>query len=354
MELLKSTLSKIRPLNEETQKVAQNRLDNLAVPPGSLGKIGKVAVQIAGITGKASPELPKKTIILMAGDHGVVEAGVSAFPQEVTVQMVQNFAQGGATINAFSRHVGADLTLVDVGVAADLPDLPGLLKRKVAYGTKNMLKGPAMTKEEAVSALEVGIQVAQEQIDKGAGIIGLGDMGIGNTTPSSALISFFTQLPVEKVTGLGTGLNQTGLENKVKVIKEAIALNKPNRVDPLDVLAKIGGLEIAGLAGVTLGAAAHGVPIVTDGIISTAAVLTACQLSPEVKNYLIGSHLSVEPGHGHTLKFIELEPMLVLDMRLGEGTGAALTMFLVEAGIKALKEIATFDDASVAKKLSDD
>jgi len=349
MELLRRTLEDIGPLNQEALDLAQKRLDNLAVPPGSLGKIGKVGVQLAGITGKFPPELPKKAIILMAGDHGVVSEGVSAFPQEVTQQMVYNFAKGGATINAFARHAGADLVLVDVGVAADLPDLPGLLKRKVAYGTKNMLYGPAMTREEAIEALEVGIEVAQGKIKEGITLLGLGDMGIGNTTPSSALISFFGKLPVDKVTGPGTGLSSDGLINKIKVIEDAIQVNKPDKEDAIDVLAKIGGLEIAGLAGVTLGAAAAGVPVIFDGLISTAAVLTACQICPEVRSYLIGSHLSMEPGHHYMLQFLEIQPMLVLDMRLGEGTGGALTMLMVEAGIKALREVATFDDAQVSK-----
>lgn len=330
-------------------KQAQKRLDNLAIPPGSLGKIGRVAVQVAGATGTPLPELPKKAIILMAGDHGVVAEGVSAFPQEVTQQMVHNFVSGGATINVFARHAGVELVLVDVGVAADLPDMPGLLKRKVAYGTKNMLYGPAMTKEEAIKALEVGIEIVQEHISQGATLIGLGDMGIGNTTPSSALISFFGKLPVAKVTGPGTGVDKEGLENKIRVIEEAIAFNKPDPKDPLDVLAKIGGLEIAGLAGVTLGAAAAGIPVVFDGLISTAAALTACQISPQAKNYLIGSHLSMEPGHQYMLNLMEIQPMLILDMRLGEGTGGALTMLMVEAGVKALREVATFDDAQVSK-----
>jgi len=349
MELLKATLESIKPLHEEVLKKAQKRLDNLAVPPGSLGKIGQIGVQISGMMGNFPPQLPKKAIILMAGDHGVTAEGVSAFPQEVTQQMIFNFAKGGATINVFARHADAELTLVDVGVAADLPDIKGLIKKKVAYGTKNMRIAPAMTREEAIEALEIGIKVAQMKIKEGFTLLGLGEMGIGNTTPSSALIAFFAGLPVEKVTGPGTGLNKEKLQNKVKVIKEAIAFNKPNPADPIDVLAKIGGLELAGLAGVVLGGAAAGVPVVFDGLISTAAALTACQIAPQAKNYLVGSHLSQEPGHQHMLDYLQLKPMLVLDMRLGEGTGAALTMLMVEAGIKALREIATFDDAQVSK-----
>lgn len=354
MELLERTIREIGPLNQEALEKAQKRMDNLAIPPGSLGKIGKVGVQVAGITGCFPPEIPKKAIILMAGDHGVVAEGVSAFPQEVTQQMVYNFAKGGATINVFSHHAGAELVLVDVGVSVDLPDIPGLIKKKVAYGTKSMLHGPAMTREEAIKALEVGIEVVSETIKNGINLIGLGDMGIGNTTPSSALIAFFGKLPVEKVTGPGTGLDQEGLRNKIRVIEEAIKLNNPNPNDPIDVLAKIGGLEIAGLAGVTLGAASAGVPIIFDGLISTAAVLTAYQICPQVRNYLIGSHLSMEPGHHYMLQFLEIQPMLVMDMRLGEGTGGALNMLMVEAGIRALREVATFDDAQVSKGESND
>lgn len=349
MDILQQTLEKIQPLDQEAISKAQDRLNNLTVPRGSLGKIGQIGVQVAGITGKARPDLPKKSIILMAGDHGIVEEEVSAFPQEVTVQMVYNFVNGGATANAFARHAGAELVLVDVGIASDLPDLPGLIKKKVAYGTKNMAKGPAMTREETVQAIEVGINVAKEQIAKGTDLIGLGEMGIGNTTPSSALIAYFAKLPVEQVTGRGTGINQAGLENKIRVIEEAIRINQPNLEDPLDVLAKLGGLEIAALAGVTLGAAAARVPIIFDGLISTAAVVSAYGICPQVKDYLIGSHLSVEPGHRHMLKHLSVDPMLMLDMRLGEGTGAALTMFMVEAGIKALREVATFEEAAVAK-----
>ena len=347
MNLLNQTLEKIKPLNEEAAAKALERYHNLTMPTDALGRIGQLAIKVAGITGQAIPEVPQKTLILMAGDHGVVEEGVSAYPQEVTPQMVANFGFGGAAINVFCRHAGADLILVDVGVAADLPDIKGLIKRKVAYGTKNMTKGPAMTREEAVQALEVGIEIAQGEIAKGAGLLGLGDMGIGNTTPSSALVAFIGNITVEESVGRGTGVDDEHLALKIAAIKKAIAVNQPDPKDPLDILAKLGGLEIAGLAGVVLAAAAARVPVIVDGLISTAAALVACQFSPLVKKYLIGSHLSVEPGHKHMLSLMELDPILMGDMRLGEGTGGALTMTLVDAGIKALKEMSTFEEAMV-------
>lgn len=349
MELLKSTLEQIKPLDQVAIEKAAGRYGSLTMPPGAMGKIGDIAIKIAGATGNPLPNVPaKKTMILMAGDHGVVAEGVSAFPQEVTPQMVMNFGTGGAAINVFTRHAGADLVLVDIGVAADLPDIPGLVKSKVAYGTKNMAQGPAMTREEAVQALEVGIKVVQEQIANGSELVGLGDMGIGNTTPSAALIAFLGKIPVAEVTGRGTGVDDERLKLKISVIEKAIAVNNPDYNDGIDVLAKLGGLEIAGLAGVVLGAAAKNVPVIVDGVISGAAALVACHIKPEVKGYLIGSHLSVEPGHKRMLEVMELSPILTADMRLGEGTGAALTMMMVEAGIKMLREMSTFEEAAIS------
>lgn len=349
MSNLRLTIESIRPLDEAVIKKTQERLDNLTKPPGSLGVLERIARQLAGITGKVVPEIPKKAVILMAGDHGVVAEGVSAFPQEVTPQMVLNFASGGAAINVLTRHAGAEICLVDVGVAQDLPDLPGLIKRKIAYGTKNMAEGPAMTEEEAVKAVEVGIEVANEQIDRGIGLIGMGEMGIGNTTPSAAILAVLGEIPVEQAVGRGTGLDDAGLRRKIAVIEKAIEVNKPDKTNALDVLAKVGGLEIAGLAGVVLGAAARRVPVLVDGFISGAAALVATSLAPAAKNYLIGSHLSAEPGHKKMLEIMGLDSVLHMDMRLGEGTGAALGMTVVDAALKILKEMATFEDAGVSK-----
>ena len=346
MEKLLDVLAQIRPIDREVMAKTQKRLDSLTKPPGSLGVLEEIACQIAGITGQVCPPIPPKTCILMAGDHGVVAEGVSAFPQEVTPQMIANFARGGAAMNVITRHVGSELVLVDVGVAADLPDMPGLLKRKVAYGTANMAVGPAMTRKEALTALKVGIDVVGESIARGTGIVGLGEMGIGNTTPSSAIIAAYTG-KVAEVVGRGTGMSAQGLDIKIRAIKKALAVNRPDTSDPLDVLCKLGGLEIAGLVGVILGAAAKRVPVITDGFISTAAVIIATQLCPIVKEYLIASHLSEEPGHGTMLKFIGLKPMLFMNMRLGEGTGAALAMGLIDAALKILLGMATFAEAAV-------
>ncbi|HHY37026.1 MAG TPA: nicotinate-nucleotide--dimethylbenzimidazole phosphoribosyltransferase [Firmicutes bacterium] len=351
MEKLQTALAQIKPLDRQIMAQTQKRLDSLTKPPGSLGLLEELACQVAGITGQVCPPLPRKTCILMAGDHGVVAEGVSAFPQEVTVQMVLNFLRGGAAMNVLSRHVGSELLIVDVGVAADLPDLPGLLKRKVAYGTANMATGPAMTREQAVAALEVGIQVVQDSIARGTGLVGLGEMGIGNTTPSAAIIAVYSGRPVDQVVGRGTGLDDEGLRVKIRAIEKALAVNRPDPADPLDVLAKVGGLEIAALAGVILGAAAGRIPVITDGFISTAAALIAVGLCPTAKEYLICSHLSAEPGHSIMLEYLGLRPLLHLDMRLGEGTGAALAMFLVEAALKLLTGMATFAEAAISGAL---
>jgi nicotinate-nucleotide--dimethylbenzimidazole phosphoribosyltransferase len=287
----------------------------------------------------------------MAGDHGVVAEGVSAFPAEVTPQMVLNFARGGAAMNVLSRHVGAELVLVDIGVAADLPDIPGLLRKKVAYGTANMAKGPAMTRNEAMRALETGIEIAEDLVAKGAGLLGTGDMGIGNTTPSTAVVAAFSGLKVEEVAGRGTGIDDRRLQLKIQAITRALEINRPDPTDPLDVLSKVGGLEIAGLAGLMIGGAACRVPVMIDGFISGAAALVATRLAPAVKDYLIGSHLSEEPGHRVMMEMIGIKPMLHMQMRLGEGTGAALAMGLVDAALKIINEMATFADAGVSVAL---
>ena len=329
MEKLQKVLAQIKPIDREVMAKTQKRLDQLTKPPGSLGVLEEIACRVAAITGQVCPKIPRKTCILMAGDHGVVAEGVSAFPQEVTPQMIANFARGGAAMNIITNHVGSELVLVDVGVAADLPDMPGLLKRKVAFGTANMALGPALTRQEALAAIKVGIEVVEECIARGTGLVGLGEMGIGNTTPSSAIIAAYTGKLAE-VVGRGTGMTAKGLTTKVRAIQRALAVNKPDTSDPLDVLHKVGGLEIAALTGVVLGAAAGGIPVITDGFISTAAVIIATQLCPTAKEYLIASHLSEEPGHRIMLDFVGLKPMLLMNMRLGEGTGAALAMGLVD------------------------
>jgi len=354
MGRIEEMIKRIEPLNEELMEGAQRRLDNLTKPQGSLGRLEELAKKVVGITGKKNPSLRNKVIFTIAGDHGVVKEGVSAFPQEVTPQMVYNFIKGGAGINVLARHIRAKVIVVDMGVASELKIKNEKLKiKKIGYGTKNMAKGPAMTREEAIRSIEAGIEVFEEEYKNGINILGLGDMGIGNTTPSSAITAVITGRPVEEVTGRGTGINDGIFENKIKVIKKAIELNKPNPKDPIDVLAKVGGFEIGGLAGSFLAAAAHRTPVVTDGFIVTAGALIAFELEPRVKDYIFASHSSVEVGHQAILEKMGLRPLLNLDMRLGEGTGACLGINLIEAGVKILTQMATFESAEVSKSLEE-
>ncbi|NIO67658.1 MAG: nicotinate-nucleotide--dimethylbenzimidazole phosphoribosyltransferase [Anaerolineae bacterium] len=349
MDKLQHTVNRIRPLDQEAMRQAQARQDNLTKPQGSLGLLEELSVKVAGIQGVAQPKIRDKVIVTMAGDHGVAAEGVSLFPQEVTAQMVYNFLRGGAGINVLARHVGARVVVVDMGVATDLEPHPELLAKKVAYGTKNMAQGPAMSREEAIQAIEAGIEIVESELIRGMDIVGTGDMGIGNTTPSSAIVAALTGAPVADVTGRGTGIDDEQLAHKVETIDRALAVNRPDPADPLDVLAKVGGLEIGGIAGVVLGAAAHRLPVVLDGFISGAGALIAAGLAPQVKDYLIAAHLSVELGHRLVLEQLGLSPLLNLNLRLGEGTGAALGISLVEAAVKVLNEMATFADAGVSE-----
>lgn len=349
MSKLKETLSGITPVREDLSGETQRRLDNLTKPQGSLGRLEELAKKVVVITGNEKPVLTNKVIFTMAGDHGVAEEGVSLFPSEVTPQMVYNFVAGGAGINVLARHVGVRVVVVDMGVAADLEPHPEIVDKKVGYGTKNMVKEPAMSREEAIKALCAGIEVFEEELKKGIDIVGTGDMGIANTTSSSAIVACITGAEVEKVTGRGTGITDEAWQNKVRAIKKALALNRPDPRDPVDVLAKVGGFEIGGLAGVILAAANHRVPVIIDGFISGAAALIATEIEPKVKDYLIAAHCSVEIGHKITLEKMGLRPLLDLDLRLGEGTGAALGMSIVEAGCKILNEMATFESAGVSE-----
>ncbi|MCL0091636.1 nicotinate-nucleotide--dimethylbenzimidazole phosphoribosyltransferase [Dehalococcoidales bacterium] len=337
----------IKPLDEEAMAEARSRQDILTKPQGSLGRLEEISIQLAGIQGKPIPQIGHKAIIIMAGDHGVVAEGVSLFPQQVTAQMVYNFLSGGAGINVIARQVGARIIVVDIGVVAELETNPQLLSKKVASGTQNMTLGQAMTKEQAVKSIETGIEVITAEVAKGLDIVGTGDMGIGNTTASSAIGAAMTGKAVAEVTGRGTGLTEGQLTHKVEVIKRALAVNRPDPKQPLDVLAKVGGFEIGGLAGVMLGAAAHRIAVVIDGFISGAAALIATALSPRLKDFLIASHLSAEAGHQLVLNHLGLSPLLNLGMRLGEGTGAALGIFLAETAARVLAEMTTFSEAGV-------
>lgn len=348
-ELLSNIIGMIKPLDREAMAKARARQDLLTKPQGSLGRLEELSIQLAGIQGKPIPHIRHKAIITMAGDHGVVAEGVSAFPQEVTAQMVYNFLGGGAGINVITRQVGARIIVVDMGVATELNPDSQLLSRKVAFGTQNMALGPAMTSEQAVKAIETGIEVVASEVAKGLDIVGTGDMGIGNTTASSAICTTITGKSVAEVTGRGTGIADKQLTHKMGVIKRALVVNRPDPKQPLDVLAKVGGFEIGGLVGVMLGAAAHRVPVVIDGFISGAASLIATALSPESKAFLIAAHVSAEAGHRLLLKYLGFKPLLDLGMRLGEGTGAALGIFLAEAAARVLAEMSTFAEARVSE-----
>jgi nicotinate-nucleotide--dimethylbenzimidazole phosphoribosyltransferase len=349
-ELLSSTFKMIRHLDETAMAQAQARQDRLTKPEGSLGQLEELSVQLAGIQGRPIPRITHKAIITMAADHGVVTEGVSAYPQAVTAQMVQNFLSGGAGIDVIGRCVGAEIIVVDMGVAGELAPHPRLLSMKVSRGTSNMASGPAMTQAEAIRAVETGIEIVNTQIPEDLSIVGTGDMGIGNTTASSAICAVMTGKPVAEVTGRGTGLADRQLSHKIEVIEKALAVNHPDPSQPLDVLAKVGGFEIGGLAGVMLAAAARRMPVVIDGFISGAAALIATALSPELRGFLIPAHVSAEPGHRLLLRHMGLRPLLDLDMRLGEGTGAALGIFLAETAARLLAEMATFTEAGVSER----
>ena len=338
-------------LDEGLMRQARMRLDRRTKPLGSLGCLETLAAQLVGITRQMRPCLDQKVIVTMAADHGVVEEGVSAYPQAVTAQMVANFLQGGAGINVLARHAGARVVVVDMGVASDLQPHPALVSRKVGHGTRNFTKGPAMTREQAASAVQAGIGLAAEEAARGADVFGTGDMGIGNTTASSAIAAVMTGAAVERVTGRGTGIDDATHQRKIGVIQRALAVNAPDPSDPLDVLAKVGGFEIGGLAGVMLGAAQARRPVVIDGFISGAAALIATALAPQTGAYLIASHRSQEAGHRVVLDHLRLWSLLDLDLRLGEGTGAALAMPILEASCKILAEMATFDEAGVDEKV---
>ncbi len=349
-DLLQRTINAIQPVDQRLLAEARACLDRLTKPVGSLGRLEDLAAQYVGICGNLRPLVPRPAIVTFAADHGVTAEGVSAYPSEVTAQMVLNFLRGGAGINVLASHVGAVVRVVDIGVAYDFGSLSGLLDRKIAPGTKNLAIGPAMSREEALQALAVGIELGNALAEEGFGLVGTGDMGIGNTTPSSAVTVAMTGQPVSEVTGRGAGLDDRGYRRKIEVIEQALAINRPDRRDPVDVLSKVGGYELGGIAGLILGAAAHRLPVVLDGFISGAAALVAMALQPLCRDYLIASHLSVECGHRAVLEKLDLKPLLDLDLRLGEGTGACLGIGLVQASVKILTGMATFEDAGVSDR----
>ena len=351
MGLLERTLKDIFPQDSSARDLARQRLDNLALPHWALGDLMDLAIAIAGMTRTVTPVINNKTIVTMAGDHGVVEEGVSKYPSEVTPQMVYNIVNGGAGINALAKQAGARVVVVDMGVNADLNELAKagkIINKKVGLGTGNIATGPAMSYAMALRAVESGIDVANE-LSATTDLFGTGDMGIGNTTPSTAIAAVCTKKPVEELTGRGTGLDDEQLSHKIEVIKRSLDVNSIKTSDGIDILAKVGGFEIGGIAGLILGAAAQKKPVIIDGFISTAGALIASKIEPFVKDYLIFAHRSVEPGHKAMQEYLGCKkPLLDLNFRLGEGTGAAVAMNLLEGAVAILTEVATFAEAAVA------
>ena len=349
MQLLEQTIASISPiLNEQAFADANERLANQAKPAGSLGIMETTAARLAAIKGAIDVRLANKQIVTCAGDHGVCEEGVSLFPSEVTRQMVYNFVNNGASVNVIAAHAGATVNVADLGVNHDFEaDLP-IFHKKVRHGTANFTKEPAMTRKEAVASIEAGIEIVNTLHDQApVDLLGTGDMGIGNTTPSSAIIAVFSGIAVKKLTDRGTGINDDALANKISVIEKALERHKPDPKDPVDVLSKVGGLEIGGLAGLVLGAAAKGIPVICDGLISTAGALIACELCPAAKKYLFASHKSVEAGHAFMHERLGLTPLIDLEFRLGEGTGAAVCMELLDLSTRILADIKTFEEVGI-------
>ena len=344
------TIGRIQPTDRRLLAQAQARLDRLTKPIGSLGRLEELAALYVMITVEIKPKVPRGTVFTFAADHGVTAEGVSAYPSAVTPQMVLNFLRGGAGVNVLARHVGIEVRVVDIGVAFDFEWVSGLIHKKVMPGTKNMLVESAMSPAQAEQALQVGIDLATEAGRQGIGLIGTGEMGIGNTTASSAIAAVMTCRPVSEVTGRGTGIDDASHAHKIDVIQRTLDLHRLDSTNAMEVLAKVGGLEIGGLAGLMLGAAEARIPVVLDGFIAGAAALIAVGLQPHCQDYLIASHRSVEQGHQAILDHLGLKPLFDLDLRLGEGTGACLGMSLVFSAIKILTEMATFDEAGVSER----
>jgi nicotinate-nucleotide--dimethylbenzimidazole phosphoribosyltransferase len=351
MSLVDDTVARVHPVDLAARAAAAERLDRMTKPAGSLGRVEDLAVTLAGIAGVCPPPLPvPATVAVFAGDHGVHAQGVTPWPQEVTAQMVTNFLAGGAVVNAFARSLGADVVVIDVGVAAPLADADGLIDRRVMAGTADMTVAPAMTRAQAEAAVAAGIATADELVAAGSRCLVPGDMGIANTTAAAALISVCTGATPAEATGRGTGIDDATLERKIGVVTAALARHAPDPADPLGVLAAVGGLEHAAIAGFVLGAAAHRVPVVLDGVNVGAAALVAAAMAPDAVGYCVAGHRSVEPGHALALAHLGLTPLLDLGMRLGEGTGGLLAVPVVQAAARALQDVATFDAAGVTEK----
>jgi nicotinate-nucleotide--dimethylbenzimidazole phosphoribosyltransferase len=349
---LEDTLRKIRPLDRSMEAAAQERLDSLTKPHGSLGRLEELAFRIACIQGQVPPRLGRKLLFVFAADHGISAEGISAYPKEVTAQMTYNFLQGGAAINVLACHYGVDVEVIDMGVDYEFPKPRGPRDCKIRGGTANFSRGPAMTRDEARRSVETGIRLVEEVACENLFLLGAGEMGIGNTSSAAAVLCALTALAVCDVTGRGTGVDSEIWARKVAAIERGLKLNQPNPRDPIDVLAKVGGLEIGAMTGVMLGAAAHHIPMILDGYISTAAALLAVRMNPHVREVLIASHLSEENGHRAMLDELRIVPLFDLELRLGEGTAACIAMGLAEASVRLIREMATFASAAVQGKLS--
>jgi nicotinate-nucleotide--dimethylbenzimidazole phosphoribosyltransferase len=349
---LEKILETIRPLDRSIEARAQRWLDSLTKPLGSLGQLEELARRVSGIQNKVPPDIGQKLLFVFAADHGVAQDGVSAYPTEVTAQMTYNFLHGGAAINVLARHYGVAVEVVDMGVDHHFPPVAGLRSYKIKRGTSSFVRGPAMTRAEARQSLETGIRLAEEAAARKVFLLGAGDMGIGNTTSAAAILCALTGVSVRGVTGRGTGIDTAGWEKKIAAIETGLRVNQPDAADPLDVLAKVGGLEIGAIAGLILGAAAFRIPMVLDGYIGSSAALLADRLNPHVRDILFASHLSAEAGHRAMLDELQLRPLLDLQMRLGEGTGACIAIGVIEAAAKVMREMATFESAGVAGKIS--
>jgi nicotinate-nucleotide--dimethylbenzimidazole phosphoribosyltransferase len=348
---LQTWIAQIQPLHLPSMAAAEERQGRLTKPTGALGRLEALSIQLAGIMGQPRPRLTHKVVVVMAGDHGVTAEGISAYPQSVTSQMVLNFLSGGASIYVLARQANARVVVADLGVAAHLPTRPDLYNAKVALGTANMAQGPAMSCEQATQAILAGAELACREFEKGLDILGTGEMGIGNTTAAAAIAAVLTGQEPAEIVGRGTGLNDVGLLHKIDVVRQAIIINQPDANDALDILSKVGGFEIGGLLGAILATAANRRPILVDGFIATAAAMLAVKLAPAVRPYLFAAHRSAEGGHGAMLAWLGLEPLLTLDLRLGEGTGAVLAMQIMEAACRLLDEMATFGEAGVDNRV---
>ncbi|NLN14354.1 MAG: nicotinate-nucleotide--dimethylbenzimidazole phosphoribosyltransferase [Tissierellia bacterium] len=346
MELLKKTIESIKPANREIMDLTRERWDGLVKPLGSLGTLEELAIKISGITGKVENKLEKKAVVVMASDNGIVEENVTCTPQIITTLLTEGMAKGITGVATLGKFVGADIITVDIGLNSDFTH-ERVINRKIAYGTKNFTKGPAMTYEEAVKSIEVGIEIGDRLFEEGYDILGTGELGMGNTTTSAALLTVFSGLDVSLTCGRGAGITEEQYEHKKQTILKGIEVNKPNKEDPIDVISKVGGFDIGGMCGLFLSGAKNGIPVVIDGFISSAAALCAVRLNPAVRDYIIPSHLSNEPGAKYMLDELGLEPMLNLKMRLGEGSGCPLAFQIIDAALYTQENMGTFKEATI-------